>query len=196
VTQPNIAIILGTTREGRFGDKPAQWLLDIAARSGDANYEIVDLRNYPLPFFDDVMSPMFGPSPKPEVARWAAKLAEFDGYVFVTAEYNHSVSGVLKNALDSVYPELNRKPAAFLGYGGVGGARAVEQLRLITVELQMVPLKHAVHIGMVEFLGIWRQGKSFADYPHLEDAANTLLGDLAWWTEALKTARTKVLEAA
>jgi len=132
---------------------------------------------------------MFGAPINAIAQQWAAKMAEFDAYIFVTAEYNHSIPAVLKNALDYAYAEFNRKPAAFVGYGGVGAARAVEQLRLICVELQMAPLKHAVHIGMIEFLGIWRQGKDFADYPHLAQAAEVMLDDLLWWTNALKTAR-------
>lgn len=118
--------------------------------------------------------------------RWAAKLAELDGFVFVTPEYNHGYSAVLKNALDYAFQQFNRKPAAFVGYGGVGGARAIEQLRMVAVELQMAPTPKSVNIGMTEFLGIWQQGKDFADFPHLEQAAVTLLDDLSWWSRTLQ----------
>ncbi len=189
MSKAKIAIIIGTTRANRFGDKPARWLLDLAATVEKAEFEIVDLRDYPLPFFEEARSPA-REEPKSEIARrWGRKVAEFDAYVFVTAEYNHGISGVLKNALDYAYAEFNRKPAAFVGYGGVGGARAVEQLRLIAVELQLAPLKNAVHISMVEIIGVLQQNKALADYPHLAQSARLLLDDLLWWTEALKRAR-------
>ena len=121
--------------------------------------------------------------------RWAARLAALDGLIVVTPEYNHGTTAVLKNAFDYAYKEFHRKPIAFVGYGGVGAARAIEQLRLVAIELQMAPVRPAVHLGMVEFLGIWQQGKTFDDFPHLAQAATAMLDDLAWWTRALKTAR-------
>src|SRR4029077_19302296 len=114
------------------------------------------------------------------------KLAELDGLVFVTPEYNHGYSAVLKNALDYAYQAYNRKPAAFVGYGGVGAARAIEQLRMVAVELQMAPIPKSVNVGMTEFLGIWQQCKDFADFPHLEQAAVALLDDLSWWSRTLQ----------
>ena len=123
-----IAIIIGTTRATRFGHKPAQWVQDIAAQRDDIEVEIVDLRDYPMPFFDEVASNAWAPSQNQVAQRWQKKVAEFDGYIFVTAEYNHSIPAVLKNALDYAYPEWNKKAAGVVGYGGVGGARAVEQL--------------------------------------------------------------------
>jgi len=189
MAMPKIAIIVSTTREGRFGDKPAQWIFGLAKARETAGFEIVDLRDYPLPIFNEPVAPAYA-TPKNEVAqRWGNKLAEFDGYIFVTAEYNRSVPGVLKNALDHVYPQFNRKPIAFVGYGGVGAARAVEHLRLILVELQAAPLRNGVHIGRAEFVGMLQQGKTFADYPYLEQSANVLLDDLLWWTNTLKAGR-------
>jgi NAD(P)H-dependent FMN reductase len=189
MTTPKIGVILSTTREGRFADKPAQWLLDIAEERTDLAFELVDLRDYPLPFFDAPTSPVWGPIDNENARRLAKKITELDGYIFVVAEYNHSIPGVLKNALDFVYVEFNRKPAAYLGYGGVGAARAVEQLRLINVEQQVVPTRAAVHIGMEPFLAVMREGKSLSDFGHLNDAARTMLDDLAWWTKALKSGR-------
>ena len=187
--KPRIGIVMSTTRQGRFGDKAAAWFHAIAAARTDLDFEVVDLRDYPLPFFDEPMSPAWA-APKNEVAvRWARKVAAFDGFVFVLAEYNHGLPAVLKNALDYAYREFNRKPAACVAYGGVGGARATEQLRLVQVELQMVPIRAAVHIGGADFIGLFMQGKTFADMPHLETPAKELLEELAWWTGALKSPR-------
>ena len=188
MSRPRIAIILGSTRQNRFGERPARWLHELARGRGDAEYRLVDLRDHPLPFFDAPNSPSMAPVEHPEARRLAAIVGESDGFVFVTAEYNHSIPGVLKNAIDHVYTEWNRKPAAFLAYGGVGGARAVEALRLVTIELQMAPLRNAVTIGRPEF-GELRSGKAFADFPALGQAAGRMLDDLLWWTHALNAAR-------
>lgn len=188
--KPLIGILIGSTREGRFGDRPANWILDLASQRTDLDFELVDLRDHPLPFFDEAMSPLRGPVKNEAAQRWGAKIESLDGLIVMAAEYNHGPTAVLKNALDYAYKEFARKPIGFVGYGGVGGARAVEQLRQIAVELHMAPLRHAVHImGVIEFLGILQQGKSFDDFPHLAQAAKLLLDDMAWWATALKTAR-------
>ncbi len=189
MTQPRIGILVGSTRQGRFGDKPAAWMHTIASQRKDMQFELIDLRDHPLPFFDEALPLTWAPAKHAAAQAWAAKIASLDGFIVVTPEYNHGPSAVLKNALDYAYAEFNRKPIAFVGYGGVGAARAVEQLRLNAVELRMVPIRNAVHIGMVEFLGILQQGKGFDDYPHLAQSANGLLDDLAWWANALNTAR-------
>lgn len=186
---PHIGIVIGSTREGRFSERAAAWFHRIAARRSDLSVEIIDLRDYPLPFFDEPASPAWVPPKDPVAERWTEKLAELDGLVFVTPEYNHGYSAVLKNALDYAFQPFNRKPAAFVGYGGVGAARAIEQLRMVTVELQMAPVPKSVNVGMAEFLGIWQQGKDFVDFPHLEQAAIALLDDLSWWSHTLKTGR-------
>lgn len=186
---PRIGIIIGSTREGRFGEKPAHWIYELARQRTDLSFELIDLRDHPLPFFNEAGAPAWGPVKNEAAQRWAAKLDTLDGLIVVTPEYNHGPSAVLKNAIDWAYKEFIRKPIAFVGYGGVGAARAVEQLRLVAVEMQMAPVRNAVHIGMVEFLGIWQQGKTFDDFPHLAQAANGMLDDLAWWTKALKSAR-------
>lgn len=188
-TSPRIGIVIGSTREGRFSEKPARWIHEIAKLRTDLTFEVVDLRDYSMPFFDEPMSPAWAPVKNEAAQRWAAKLAALDGLVVVTPEYNHGPSAVLKNAFDYAYKEFIRKPIGFVGYGGVGAARAVEQLRLVAVEMQMAPVRNAVHLGMVEFLGIWQQGKTFEDFPHLAQAANALLDDIAWWATALKSAR-------
>ncbi|MBB6559076.1 NAD(P)H-dependent FMN reductase [Acidovorax soli] len=189
---PHIGIVIGSTREGRFADKPAQWIHGIASERSDLTAELLDLRDYPMPFFDEPLSPAWAPVKNEAAQRWAQKLATLDGLVVITAEYNHGPTAVLKNAFDYAYQEFARKPIGFVGYGGVGAARAVEQLRLVATEVQMAPVRNAVHIGMVEFLGLWREGKAFADYPHLAQSAKGLLDDMAWWARALKTAREAV----
>jgi NAD(P)H-dependent FMN reductase len=187
--KPQIGIVIGSTRPNRFGDKAAAWVHGIARNRDDLAFEVIDLRDYRLPLFDEPGSPAWVP-PKNEVAlRWAGKLTGLDGFILVTPEYNHGISGVLKNALDYAYKEFVRKPVAFAGYGGVGGARAVEQLRLVAAELQMVSVRNAVHIGGSDFLGLLQQGKSFDAFPHLAQAAAAMLEELAWWAKALKIAR-------
>lgn len=186
---PHIGIVIGSTRQGRFSERAAAWFHEIAARRTDLSVELIDLRDYPMPFFDELASPAWMAPKNHAAKRWAAKLAVLDGIVFVTPEYNHGYSAVLKNALDYASQQFNRKPAAFVGYGGVGAARAIEQLRMVAIELQMAPIPKSVNISMTEFLGIWQQGKDFADFPHLEQTAVALLDDLSWWSRTLQTGR-------
>jgi NAD(P)H-dependent FMN reductase len=190
MAKPRIGIIISSTRQNRFGEKAARWIHGIASARADLDFEIVDLRDYALPFFEGA-SPLHASVTNAEAVRWGRKMAELDGYLFVTAEYNRSITGVLKNALDWAYREYNHKPAAYLGYGGVGGARAIEQLRLICIELQMAPTRSGVHIGGSDAAALMFQGKSFEELelPHLVRAAQTMLNELAWWATALKTAR-------
>jgi NAD(P)H-dependent FMN reductase len=190
-----IGVILASTRAGRFADRPGNWLLQLAAKRDGVAFELVDLRDYPLPFFDEPKSPFREPSKNEIALRWGRKVAELDAFVFVAGEYNHSIPAALKNALDYLYAEWNRKPAAFVAYGNAGGARGVEQLRLILVELQVAPLRSAVHIVRFEFLDMLMKGKTFADFPHLEEAANVMLDDLIWWGHALRAGRLAAREA-
>jgi NAD(P)H-dependent FMN reductase len=190
--KPKIGIVIGSTRPTRFGERPAAWIHGIARQRTDLDFELIDLRDYPLPLFNEPGSPAWGPIKNEVAQRWAAKLAGLDGFILVTPEYNHGTSAVLKNALDYAYNEFVRKPVAFVGYGGVGGARAVEHLRLVAAELQMASVRNAVHIAGSDFLSIWQQGKSFDEFPHLAQAAAGMLDELAWWTRALKTARENV----
>jgi NAD(P)H-dependent FMN reductase len=144
----NIAIILGSTRPGRNGEAVATWVLEKAAARTDATYELVDLADYPLPHLDEAMPPAMGQYANEHTKEWAAKIAEFDGYIFVTPEYNHSTSGVLKNAIDYLYSEWNNKAAGFVSYGSVGGTRAVEHLRLVAAELQMATVRSQVALSL------------------------------------------------
>ena len=169
--------------------------MQIAAKREDVELELVDLRDFPLPFFDEPKSPFREPSKNEIALRWARKIAVLDAFVFVTGEYNHSIPASLKNALDYLYAEWNRKPAAFVAYGNAGGARGVEQLRLILVELQVAPLRWAVHVVRFEFLDMLMNGKTFSDFPHLEQAADVMLDDLIWWGRTLRAGRLAAHEA-
>lgn len=188
MTLPKIAIVIGTTRPSRFADKPANWIMEMAAQRRDAEFEIVDLRDFDLPLFAEKRAPIYSPPEHPVAVAFSERMKAFDGFIFITAEYNHSISGALKNALDYLYSEMTRKPAACVAYGGVGGARAVEHLRLIAVELQMAPVRSAVHIGLFELRALLRDG-SFDDYPYLGTAAETMLDDVVWWSRTLKAGR-------
>ena len=142
------AIVIGSTRPGRKAETVARWVYDIAKKRDDAEFEIVDIKDFNLPMLDEPMSPMMGQYSQPHTKAWAAKIATFDAFVFVTPEYNHSTSGALKNALDFLYREWNNKAAGFVGYGGAGGTRAVEQLRLVMGELQIADVRAQVALSL------------------------------------------------
>ena len=189
MAKPRIGIIVGSTRPNRFADQPTQWIEKIAKARGDVEVEVLDLRDYPMPFFNEASSPAWGPSQDEAALRWQAKIDSLDGFVIIAAEYNRGPTAVLKNALDYAYNEWNRKAVTFVGYGGVGGARAVEQLRLHAVELQMTPIRSAVHILMPDFVAVLQQGKKLEELEHLNQSAQQTLDQLVWWTSALKAAR-------
>jgi NAD(P)H-dependent FMN reductase len=140
-TTPRLALIIGSTRPQHFADKPTEWLLEQAAKREDLTLDRLDLRDFDLPFFAEAGSNLHVPSVDPKVLAWQDAIRPYDGYIFIVAEYNHSVTAALKNALDQAYVEWVRKPFSALGYGSTGGARAIEHLRGIGVELQMVPLQ-------------------------------------------------------
>lgn len=190
--KPKIAVVIGSTRPTRLADKPAQWMLKQAQARGDIDVEIVDLRDYLLPFFDEKASNAHMPSQSPEAQRWQQTIAEYDGYIFVVAEYNRSVTGVLKNALDQAYKEWNRKPFTAIAYGGVGGARALEHLRGIGVELQMVSTRSAAHIGGSDFFAIFPMGgnqEMEAIEQNLLPSTQVALDELVWWAKATLAAK-------
>ncbi len=192
-TKPKIALIIGSTRTTRFADIPAQWMLAQAKAHGGLDVEIVDLRDFALPMFDEPASNAYVPSSSPAAVAWQKKIAEFDGYIFVVAEYNHSVTGALKNALDQAYVEWAKKPMAAIAYGSMGGARALEHLRGIAVELQMVPVRNAVHIGGGDF---WKVHPGMGGSGNLADieaallpSAKATLDDVVWWAGATMAAK-------
>jgi NAD(P)H-dependent FMN reductase len=190
--KPKIAVIVGSTRPTRFADRPAQWILKQAQARDDMEAELVDLRDHPLPFFDEVASNAWAPSQNPEAVRWQQTVGRYDGYIFVVAEYNRSVTGVLKNALDQSYTEWGRKPFTAIAYGSAGGSRALEHLRGIGVELQMVSTHAAVHIGGGDFFAISPMGgnKAIEEIEaNLLPSAKTALDELVWWAKATMAAK-------
>ncbi len=191
MTKPRIAIVIGSTRPNRFADHPAQWIKELGAERSDLDFEIVDLRDYDMPLFNEAGSPAYAPSESVTARRWQEKVAGFDGYIFTAAEYNRGPTAALKNALDYAYNEWRGKPAAFVGYGGVGGARAIEQLRLIAVELQMAPIRAGVHIMFPTYMDVVQNGKKLSDFDFLQQNGRDQLDQLAWWAKALKAARSQ-----
>ncbi|MGL4404600.1 MAG: NADPH-dependent FMN reductase [Notoacmeibacter sp.] len=192
-TKPKIALIIGSTRKTRWADKPAQWMLKQAQARTDMTVELVDLRAFDLPLFDEMASNMYMPSSDPRATAWQKKIGEFDGYIFVVAEYNRSVTGSLKNALDQAYVEWGRKPMTAIGYGGLGAARAIEHLRNIAVELQMVPTRNAVHIGGGDFYRVGPYNPQSEPIEAIEQSlaqsSNAALDDLVWWAKATMAAK-------
>ncbi|WP_249692811.1 NAD(P)H-dependent oxidoreductase [Stappia sp. WLB 29] len=179
-----LGLLIGSTRKGRFADLPANWIGTQAEKTGAFDVEVIDLADFSLPFFGD---PAASPAQTQAADAFAAKVAACDAYVFTVAEYNHSLTGVLKNALD--HASWTRRPAGSVAYGGVGGARAVMHLRQIAVELEMVSVKAAVHISYGDYLAL-REGRTgFEALPHLGTAAERMLGQLAWWGRVLRSAR-------
>ncbi|MDF1631284.1 NADPH-dependent FMN reductase [Mycoplana sp. MJR14] len=190
--KPKIALIIGSTRATRFADKPAQWMLKQAEQRGDIDVEVVDLRDHPLPFFDEVASNAWAPSKSPEAVRWQETVGRYDGYIFVVSEYNRSITGVLKNALDQAYVEWGRKPFSAIAYGSMGGSRALEHLRGIGVELQMVSTHAAVHIGAGDFFATSPLGgnKPIEEIEeNLLPSAKMALDELVWWAKATMAAK-------
>ena len=192
-----IAVIISSIRPTRFGDKPAQWILDHANARPEIDAELVDLKDYDLPLFDAPASDFWMPSSNPEVIRWQNKLNEFDGYIFVVAEYNRSITGALKNALDQAYKPFIKKAVAYVSYGSVGGSRAVEHLRNIMTELQAVSVRHGVHIGGSEFASVFMGQKTWDEVlPTFAPFTKELFDNLLWWTDATKAARADDIAAA
>ena len=187
----SIKVIIGTTREGRFGDKPARWISDLLKKKEGVEVEVLDLRDYPMPFFKEAVSPNYKKEPYTDkaVAAWTAKIAEADGFVVTVAEYNHGYSAVLKNALDYVGAEWHDKAIGFVGYGSAMGARAVEQLREVAVELQMAPIRNAVHMSFDVVMAAGKGTPEKELFTAYDDRGNGMLDQLIAWSKALKTLR-------
>ena len=189
----DIAVILGSTRPGRFGEKPARWIFGELEKQNDVRAEFIDLRDYAMPFFDQPVSPGWITEPYKDeaVARWTRKIAAQDGYIVVAPEYSHSVAGVMKNAFDWVFKEWSRKPIGFVGYGSVGGARSVEHMRLIAIDLQMAPVRSAVHLPVELYISMMKEEAPVdpARFAPVQQAADTMIGQVVWWASALAAAR-------
>jgi NAD(P)H-dependent FMN reductase len=192
-TKPKIAIIVSSTRPTRFADVPTQWIKAQAEARDDLTVEVVDLRDHPLPYFAEMASNAWMPSQDPAAVAWQKKVGEFDGYIFVLAEYNRSITAALKNALDQAYVEWARKPFGAIGYGSMGAANAIGHLQNIGVELQMVPTRNNVRIGGSDFFKVH---SGFGGSGNLADieagilpAAKAMLDDVVWWANATKAAR-------
>jgi NAD(P)H-dependent FMN reductase len=187
-----ISVIVGSTRQGRFSEKPARWIWQHLKKRDGVDARLLDLRDYPMPFFDQPSTPAMPGRPAFEhdvVQKWTAAIERSDGFVFVTPEYNYGTSAVLKNAIDWVYSEWNRKAVGFVSYGSAMGARAVQQLRETAIELQLAPIRASVHIPVATLWAHYQGGDVEAGLAQLEAPANALMDDLLWWTAALKRAR-------
>jgi NAD(P)H-dependent FMN reductase len=181
-----IAIIIGSTRPGRNGEAVAKWVFEVAKKRSDAEFELVDIKDFNLPLLDEPVPPSLGQYSKPHTKAWAAKIGNFDAYVFVTPEYNHGTSGALKNAIDFLFAEWNNKAAGFVSYGGAGGARAVEQLRLVLAEVQIATVRNQVLLSMFtdfENFSVFKPGTQ------VKTSVNAMLDQLIAWGGALKTLR-------
>ena len=181
-----IGVILGSTRPNRNGEQVARWVLEIASSRDDADFELVDLRDYPLPHLDEPLPPSLGQYQNDHTKQWAQTIESFDGFVMVTPEYNHSTSGVLKNAIDFLHAEWTNKAVGFVSYGGVGGARAAEHLRLVAGELEMADVRQQVTLSLItefENYSVFKPG----DYNL--PALHTMLDQVVAWSTALAPLR-------
>lgn len=188
-----IAIVTGSIRPGRQSLNVANWVKSIADRRSDAQFEVVDIADFDLPVWAEPMPPSFGPSESPVAQAWSAKMNEFDGFVFVVSEYNHSITGALKNALDYLQPELNNKAAAFVSYGSAGGARAVEHLRGILSEMQVAHVRNAV------LMSLFTDFENFSVFTPTDPATaavEPMIEQLVSWTKAMEQVRSGQLVGA
>ena len=186
-----VKVIIGSVREGRASEKYGNWIAGELKKRGDMDVEILDLKDYTMPFFNQSETPSYKTKPyaEPTVVKWTAKIAEADAYVIAAPEYNHGYSAVLKNALDWVYQEWNNKPVAFVTSGSVAGGRVVEQLRLVAVELQMHPIRNAIHLPYDVVMSLNKGTPASDVFAPFAERAKGLGDQLAWWAKALKAAR-------
>ena len=181
-----IGIIVGSTRPGRKALDVARWVLDIAGMRADAVFELVDIQDFNLPLLDEPVPPSLGQYTQPHTRAWAAAIAGFDGFVFVTPEYNHGTSGALKNAIDFLYKEWNNKAAGFVGYGSAGGARAIESLRLVMGELMVADVRAQV---MLSLRTDFENYTTFNPAEHHEQSVDAMLDQVVAWSRVLRTLR-------
>jgi NAD(P)H-dependent FMN reductase len=182
-----IAIIIGSTRPGRNGEAVGKWVHEIAKKRTDSNFELVDIRDFNLPLLDEPIPPSMGQYSKEHTKAWSLRIDSFDAFIFVTAEYNHGIPGALKNAIDFLYKEWNNKVAGFVSYGGAGGVRAVEQLRLVMAELKVATVRSQVTLSLFTDFDNFTK---FKPATFQENSANAMLDEVIAWGGALKTLRT------
>ncbi len=181
-----IAVVLGSTRPGRVGESVARWVFDLAKQRNDAEFELVDIQEFDLPLLDEPVPPSMGQYSKEHTKKWAATIASFDGYVFVTPEYNHGISGALKNAVDFLFAEWNNKAAGFVGYGSAGGVRAVEHLRLVMAEVQVATVRNQVMLSLHDD---FENFSVFKPREFHEQAVAQVFDQVIAWAGALKPLR-------
>lgn len=183
-----LGIIIGSTRPGRKAEAVARWVHGIAGKRSDAHFELVDIKDFNLPLLDEAVPPLMGQYSHAHTKAWAAKIASFDAFVFVTPEYNHGTSGALKNAIDYLFAEWNNKAAGFVSYGSAGGARAVEHLRLVMGELKVADVRAQV---MLSLFTDFENFSIFKPDTRHEKSVNAMLDEVIAWGSALKTLRVK-----
>jgi NAD(P)H-dependent FMN reductase len=181
-----IGIIVGSTRPGRKSITVANWVNDIAQKRTDAEYQLIDIAEYELPLLDEPVPPSMGQYSKPHTKKWSEKIADLDGFVFVTPEYNHSIPAALKNAIDFIYAEWNNKAAGFVSYGSAGGSRSVEHMRQVMAELQIADVRAQV---MLSLFADFENFNTFKPDPRHENSVNTMLDQVVKWSGALKAVR-------
>ena len=181
-----IGIITGSTRPNRKSPDVAKWVLENARERGDAEYELVDIKDFELPLLDEPMPPAMGNYQQPHTKRWAAKIASLDAFVFVSPEYNHGIPAALKNAIDFLFAEWKDKAAGFVSYGGAGGARAIEQLRLVLAEVHVATVRAQVLLSMMTD---FEHFTTFKPASHHEKSVGTVLDQVVAWAGALKQLR-------
>lgn len=186
-----IAVVTGSTRPGRKNEAVARWVSSVAKQRNDADFEVVDIASYNLPLLDEPTPALYGQYAHEHTKAWSDKIASFDGYVFVSPEYNHSTSAALKNAVDYLYREWNNKAAGFVSYGGTGGARAVEHLRTVMAAVMIATVPAQVPLSLFTD---FENFKTFKPDPQREKELNTMLDQLLAWGAALKTLRVEAAE--
>ena len=181
-----VGIITGSTRPNRKSLDVAKWVFEIARKRGDAEYEVVDIKDFELPLLDEPMPPSMGQYQQPHTKRWAAKIASLDAFVFVSPEYNHGIPAALKNAIDFLFAEWKDKAAGFVSYGGAGGARAVEHLRLVLASVHVATVRAQV---LLSIRSDFESSTTFKPEPHHEKSVGTVLDQVVAWGGALKQLR-------
>jgi NAD(P)H-dependent FMN reductase len=182
-----VAIIIGSTRPGRNGEAVGKWINEIAKRRNDVDFELVDVKDFNLPLLDEPIPPSMGQYSKEHSKAWSSRIDSFDAYIFVTAEYDHGIPGALKNAIDFLYKEWNNKVAGFVSYGGAGGVRSVEQLRLVMAELKIATVRSQVTLSLfTDFENFTK----FKPAPYQENSTNAMLDEVIAWGGAFKMLRT------